>query len=143
MSYNKHLRLISPTRRTGISKALRLRVFRFDDYTCQYCGAQAPDVQLEVDHVRPLAAGGDHSRANLVTACADCNRGKGSALGVKPARIHRAEREVLDACEVEMQATADDPEFWPAATLGDEPLADPRDVAWLTAHCGTVPAGVL
>jgi 5-methylcytosine-specific restriction endonuclease McrA len=38
---------------------------------CVYCGAIATDV----DHLIPIAAGGDDSPANLRPACARCNRG--------------------------------------------------------------------
>lgn len=138
-----HLRLFAPARRAPISKGTRLRVFRFDDYTCQYCGAQAPDVPLEIDHVLPVAFGGTNARENLVTACADCNRGKHDSLGFVPARLHRAHQDVLTACHVEMQAALDDPAFWPAPLFDLEPLADPLDVAWLTAHCGPAPAVAL
>lgn len=37
----------------------------------------APTVVLEVDHVTPISAGGTNDVLNLVTACFDCNRGKG------------------------------------------------------------------
>ena len=43
---------------------------------CQYCGQSAPDVVLEVDHIVPVAEGGDNDIMNLITSCRDCNRGK-------------------------------------------------------------------
>ncbi len=64
-------------KRPSISKSVRFRVFRRDVFTCQYCGAQAPDVPLEVDHKLALANGGRHCYENFVTACRDCNQGKG------------------------------------------------------------------
>ena len=36
----------------------------------------SPDVILEVDHIKPVAKGGDNSMLNLITSCKDCNRGK-------------------------------------------------------------------
>ncbi|WDM16699.1 HNH endonuclease [Streptomyces lavenduligriseus] len=33
-------------------------------------------VVAEVDHIRPLAAGGVHEWSNLAPACADCNGAK-------------------------------------------------------------------
>lgn len=62
----------------AVSKRLRYEIFRRDNYTCRYCGASAPDVQLTVDHVIPEALGGRDAPSNLVTACADCNSGKTS-----------------------------------------------------------------
>ena len=63
--------------RKGISKKLRFEVFKRDSFTCQYCGASAPDVILHVDHIKPLAEGGTDDIFNLITACSSCNLGKG------------------------------------------------------------------
>lgn len=64
-------------RRKPITKKLRFEVFKRDGFTCQYCGRMAPDVILEVDHINPVANGGDNDIINLITSCRDCNRGKG------------------------------------------------------------------
>lgn len=58
--------------------SLRFEVFKRDGFTCQYCGRKTPDVVLEADHVIPVAQGGGDEIENLVTACWDCNRGKGA-----------------------------------------------------------------
>lgn len=63
-------------KRTPISKNIRFEVFKRDCFTCQYCGAKAPDVLLEVDHIKPVSKGGTNDILNLITACRDCNRGK-------------------------------------------------------------------
>lgn len=60
------------------SRRLRFEILRRDNYTCRYCGASTPDVVLTVDHVVPIALGGDDDPRNLVAACADCNAGKSS-----------------------------------------------------------------
>lgn len=65
-------------RRKAISKKVRFEVFKRDSFTCQYCGAQAPDVVLCVDHINPVAGGGDNDILNLITACEPCNQGKGA-----------------------------------------------------------------
>ena len=62
----------------SISKRLRYEVLRRDNFTCRYCGAAAPEVALEVDHIVPVALGGRDDPTNLATACADCNGGKSS-----------------------------------------------------------------
>ena len=67
-----------PPARRQIPKRTRFEVLRRDSYTCRYCGAQAPDVPLTVDHVVPVALGGGDEPSNLVTACRDCNYGKAS-----------------------------------------------------------------
>jgi len=56
--------------------ALRWQVLKRDNFTCQYCGQQAPNVKLEVDHVLAVEDGGDDNPENLVTSCFACNRGK-------------------------------------------------------------------
>ena len=66
------------TKRRAISKKLRFDIFKRDVFTCQYCGSKPPSVVLEVDHIIPVASGGDNDIDNLVTSCFDCNRGKGA-----------------------------------------------------------------
>lgn len=61
---------------TQFTKRARYEILRRDNFTCRYCGAKAPDVQLEVDHVTPVALGGLTTPENAATACSDCNRGK-------------------------------------------------------------------
>lgn len=63
-------------KRKGIPKSVRFEVFKRDSFTCQYCGAKAPDVLLEVDHIQPVSKDGDNDIMNLVTACKPCNLGK-------------------------------------------------------------------
>jgi hypothetical protein len=63
-----------------ISNALRFEVFQRDRHTCQYCGRRAPDVELEVDHLIPVARGGTDAFENLITSCRDCNSGKSAKL---------------------------------------------------------------
>ena len=45
-------------KRKSITKSVRFEVFKRDGFKCQYCGASAPDVILEVDHIVPVAEGG-------------------------------------------------------------------------------------
>lgn len=65
------------TKRKAISKKVRFEVFKRDAFTCQYCGRKSPDVVLEVDHIEPVAEGGENDILNYVAACHDCNIGKG------------------------------------------------------------------
>lgn len=60
-----------------ISKKLRFEVFKRDSFTCQYCGRTPPEVTLEADHIIPKKEKGIDDIVNLITACFDCNRGKG------------------------------------------------------------------
>jgi len=59
------------------SKKIRFDVFKRDGFTCQYCGRTPPAVVLELDHVIPKIKGGPDRIDNYITACFDCNRGKG------------------------------------------------------------------
>jgi len=65
-------------KRKSISKRIRFEVFKRDKFTCQYCGKKAPDVILEVDHVKPKSKRGTDEILNLITSCYECNRGKGN-----------------------------------------------------------------
>jgi hypothetical protein len=69
------------TERKSLSKRTRFEVFKRDNFACQYCGAHPPAVVLEVDHIVPVAEGGQNDMDNLVTACFPCNRGK-AAIGL-------------------------------------------------------------
>lgn len=64
--------------RRSLSKKVRFEVFKRDSFACQYCGRTPPVVVLEVDHIIPVASDGCDSEDNLITACFDCNRGKGA-----------------------------------------------------------------
>lgn len=68
----------------AVSKRIRFEVLRRDNHTCQYCGAKAPDVELQIDHVMPVSLGGDDKPGNLVTACKPCNAGKTSITPESP-----------------------------------------------------------
>lgn len=61
-----------------VSKRTRFEVLKRDNHTCRYCGGVAPAVVLTVDHVTPVALGGNDDPSNLVAACRDCNAGKAS-----------------------------------------------------------------
>jgi hypothetical protein len=64
------------TQRISIPKGLRFEVFKRDSFKCQYCGASAPEVILNVDHIKPVADGGTNDITNLITSCIECNAGK-------------------------------------------------------------------
>lgn len=61
-----------------ISLGTRFAILKRDRFTCVYCGAHPPDVQIEVDHFFPASRGGTDDIGNLVTSCIECNRGKGT-----------------------------------------------------------------
>lgn len=83
--------------RKPLSKRLRFDVFKRDGFSCQYCGATPPKVVLEVDHINPVALGGEDEIDNLVTACFACNRGKSAnPLSVVPQSLAEKAAEVAE-----------------------------------------------
>jgi hypothetical protein len=73
--YKESLDAQKPQRK-AIPKSVRFEVFKRDSFTCQYCGSKAPEVVLHVDHLVPVAAGGENDLLNLITSCEGCNLGK-------------------------------------------------------------------
>lgn len=64
-------------KREAISNRIRFEIFKRDSFTCHYCSRKAPDVVLNIDHIKPVAKGWDNDILNLVTSCFTCNNGKG------------------------------------------------------------------
>jgi hypothetical protein len=62
----------------SIPFAVRSRVARRDNYTCQSCGRHLKDDEVEFDHIIPLSKGGSSEEHNLRLTCLECNRSKGS-----------------------------------------------------------------
>lgn len=56
----------------------RFRVLARDNFRCGYCGATPDVAELHIDHILPRSAGGTNDICNLITACPQCNRGKGA-----------------------------------------------------------------
>lgn len=83
----------SNKKRKQISKKLRFEVFKRDSFTCQYCGAKAPDVILHIDHITPIAHGDKNILMNLVTACAACNLGKGAEKLSENSAIKKSQKQ--------------------------------------------------
>lgn len=66
-----------------------LTVFKRDGWRCKMCGCKTPmrlrgttdDAAPELDHVIPLAHGGNHTYANTQCLCRKCNQAKGATVG--------------------------------------------------------------
>lgn len=129
--------------RRPVPRRVRFEILRRDNNTCRYCGAQAPDVPLTVDHVIPVALGGSNDPTNLVTACKDCNAGKTStspdertvadvdakAMQWADALTRAAERrraQLAQNDELVEQANA----AWEDWSFGGNGTPVPRDRAW-------------
>lgn len=81
----------------AISKKLRFEIFKRDQFLCQYCGAHPPDVILHVDHIMPVAKGGQNEECNLITSCSECNLGKGARLlSSAPKSLKQKEAEIRE-----------------------------------------------
>ena len=124
----------------AVSQRLRYEVLRRDNHCCRYCGAAAPDVQLTVDHVVPVALGGSDDPTNLVTACRPCNSGKAASAPDSPlvadvaadalrwgkamqiaAEIRQVELDVLHAYVKRIDG------IWSAWQVKDKPIPRPLD----------------
>ena len=90
--------------RKQLSKKMRFEVFKRDSFTCQYCGASAPEAILEVDHIVPVAKGGTNDILNLVTSCRDCNRGK-SARELSDDSVVKKQKAQLDELNEKREQT--------------------------------------
>jgi 5-methylcytosine-specific restriction endonuclease McrA len=67
MKKRRNLRSMTPD--------IRRSVLIEDDYTCIYCGEKTKNPH--VDHIVPIALGGNSDNCNLATACQRCNYQKG------------------------------------------------------------------
>ena len=62
-----------------VSASLRFKVLERDGFRCSYCGSSPQQTSLHVDHKIPVNEGGTNELDNLVSACAECNLGKGNS----------------------------------------------------------------
>lgn len=87
-------------KRKSVSPRRRFELFKRDGFRCLYCGRTPPAVVLHADHILPIVEGGTDDMLNLVTACLECNLGKGARLLTdKPAALstsQEAERDRFD-----------------------------------------------
>ena len=83
--------------RKPISNKLRFEILKRDGFTCQYCGRKAPEVELEIDHIVPVAKGGSNEIDNLITACHECNNGKFDRCLEDPAEFQTVNAEKIRA----------------------------------------------
>jgi hypothetical protein len=86
-------------KRIAIGKQQRFEVFKRDTFTCQYCGAKAPDVVLHVDHINPVSKGGDNEIINLITSCLPCNLGKSDRLLTDKTSIEMQRKQLEELAE--------------------------------------------
>jgi hypothetical protein len=137
----------------AVTKRLRHEILRRDNFTCQSCGATAPDVKLEPDHVIPVALGGSDHPSNLQTLCEDCNAGKSATPpdattvakvaddATRWARaMQAAAGELLGARQVRNEARAAFDSKWTSWSEGRPPL--PRPLGWESTVDNLLAAGL-
>lgn len=67
--------------RAKMTNSLRYDILKRDNFRCQICGSSAQDgVKLHVDHIIPVAKGGQTIASNLRTLCDRCNIGKSDKM---------------------------------------------------------------
>lgn len=89
--------------RQPIPKKLRFDVFKRDKFACQYCGALGGQVLLHCDHVKSVADGGETTMLNLITACVDCNLGKGARALSDDSALSKQHRQLAELEERRQQ----------------------------------------
>lgn len=79
-------------RATRLSQKIRLAVFREDGLVCRACGSRVrvfgrnystafdkdSSPKGHIDHIFPIARGGQNNRENLRVLCQSCNESKGA-----------------------------------------------------------------
>ncbi len=67
---------------TKVERVFRSKVWDRDHGICHICAAPADPDDWHLDHVVPLAAGGEHSYANVAVSHPKCNLRKGAKVAV-------------------------------------------------------------
>jgi 5-methylcytosine-specific restriction endonuclease McrA len=86
----------------------RRAVFARDNWSCQYCGAPAENL----DHVVPRSRGGAHAWDNVVAACRRCNSRKENRL-IEDAGLRLARRPSAPADGFRLSLGRLEPEWEP------------------------------
>lgn len=91
----RHSHRISKKRRRARSRGVKnesvdpLKVFERDNWRCQLCGYNTHKARRgtwhykapELDHIMPLAHGGEHTYRNTQCSCRSCNQKKSDGIG--------------------------------------------------------------
>ena len=87
------VRYVQAVGKLAMVRCSRKNVLLRDRYQCQYCGVVCRPTTSTIDHIVPRSRGGKTTWTNVVTACATCNRHKGSrsldSAGLKLLRAPR------------------------------------------------------
>lgn len=77
---NKRILYKNQQKRKHYSKTQRKMIYEKGNGRCQLCGREVLYAHMTLDHIKPLAKGGEDSIENLQCACKQCNSFKGSIL---------------------------------------------------------------
>jgi len=80
--YNSHETYLAyqELRKTDRFKKWWKRQYYCQDGLCYYCKINLRNVDINVEHITPMSAGGSNKYKNLVLSCSRCNKEKGSSL---------------------------------------------------------------
>lgn len=70
---NKVVKEITKTKRRQFTNSERIAVYNKNKGRCAICGEYVPFDIFTVDHILPLAKGGDNDLSNLQCTCRTCN----------------------------------------------------------------------
>lgn len=92
--------------RGRVTNKMRFAIYKRDGYRCVKCGRR--NVDLEVDHIFPIAKGGKSNFDNLQTLCHRCNALKSDTIepGIIDSRSHKKKaftsNEICPNCNIPM-----------------------------------------
>lgn len=67
---------IRHVRNSGRRRAMRFRLAEAQNWRCCYCGCECGHETATIEHVIPLADGGEDRWMNLAMCCSPCNLAK-------------------------------------------------------------------
>ena len=86
--------------RVPIPRLLRGEIIERDRATCYLCGLKCMPHEIHIDHVTPVAKGGDNHPTNLRVTCRTCNLRKSDSMPDDPPRIAiRIQRTIDRSCK--------------------------------------------
>jgi hypothetical protein len=96
-----------------IEKSLKYKIFRRDNFTCQYCGKQTPKVVLNVDSLIPITSVSTNNETELITVCQDCcNERQAIPVNERQEQIEAYEKFLLERQKEQSIVIEELGEYW-------------------------------